>query len=303
VKLASVSIDLDEVHHYFGLHGLAAGQPQHLVYDRAILRSLDWASSLDVPLTYFAVGRDLERPENSATLRDAVNHGHEVGNHSLSHHYDLTRRSRAEMAREVSEGARAIERATGERPAGFRAPGYTMTDELFDVLASAGVRYDSSVFPCPPYYAAKGAALLSSRLAGRKTTAIVAAPHVLLAPRRPYRVGRPFSRAGKGMPELPIQVTPKLRLPYIGTSLVLAGPGGARLLTRTLLREPFVNLELHGLDFLGVDDGLGGLAAHQPDAKLSLDRKLASLAAAIELLKRHDFSFVRLDVAASALLG
>jgi hypothetical protein len=301
VKLASVSIDLDEVHHYFGLHGLAAGQPQHLVYDRAILRSLDWASSLDVPLTYFAVGRDLERPENSATLRDAVNHGHEVGNHSLSHHYDLTRRSRAEMAREVSEGARAIERATGERPAGFRAPGYTMTDELFDVLASAGVRYDSSVFPCPPYYAAKGAALLSSRLAGRKTTAIVA--HVLLAPRRPYRVGRPFSRAGKGMPELPIQVTPKLRLPYIGTSLVLAGPGGARLLTRTLLREPFVNLELHGLDFLGVDDGLGGLAAHQPDAKLSLDRKLASLAAAIELLKRHDFSFVRLDVAASALLG
>lgn len=303
MKLASVSVDLDEVHHYFALHGVAPGEHSNLVYDRAIARSLDWARSLDLPLTYFAVGSDLERFESATALRDAARLGHEIGNHSLSHHYDLTRRARAEIEREVSAGADAIERAVGERPRGFRAPGYTMSDELFEVLSGAGVLYDSSVFPCPPYYAAKGVAMLASRLAGRKSSAIVAAPHVLRAPRRPYRVGRPFSSAGNGLPELPIQVTPKVRLPYIGTSLVLAGPDGARLLTRTLLLEGFVNLELHGIDFLGREDGLGALAAHQPDAKLSLARKLASLTAAIELLKRHDFAFVRLDTAANALLS
>lgn len=302
MKLASVSVDLDEVHHYFALHGLDAGENSRLVYERAVLRSLDWARSLDLPLTYFAVGRDLERHESAAVLRDAAGRGHEIGNHTFSHLYDLTRRVRSEIEREVTAGADAVERAVGERPAGFRAPGYTMSDELFDVLAGAGVRYDSSVFPCPPYYAAKGVAMLASRLGGRKSSAIVAAPHVLCAPRRPYRVGRPFSRVGSGLPELPIQVTPKVRLPYIGTSLVLAGPDGARLLTRTLLPETFVNLELHGIDFLGADDGLGLLARHQPDAKLSLHRKLASLTAAIELLKRHDFAFVRLDTAANALL-
>lgn len=302
MKLASVSVDLDELHHYFALHGLEQRAGSHLVYDLAVPRSLDWARSLDVPLTFFAVGRDLARAENAAVLREAVKRGHEIGNHSLSHRYDLTRCTRAEIEREVGEGASAVEVAVGERPSGFRAPGYTMSDELFDVLAAAGVRYDSSVFPCPPYYAAKGLMLLSSRLVGRPSSAIMAPPHVLRAPRRPYRAGRPFSRAGRGLPELPIQVTPRVRLPYIGTSLVLAGPDGARLLTRTLLREPFVNLELHGFDFLGLDDGLGALVAHQPDAKLALDRKLTSLGAAIELLKRNDFSFVRLDAAASALL-
>ena len=50
-------------------------------------------------------------------------------------------------------------------------------------------------------------------------------------------------------------------LPFIGTALVLAGPDGARLLTRTVLGESFVNLELHGIDFLGIDDGLGELTA------------------------------------------
>lgn len=303
MKLASVSVDLDELHHYFALHGLDLGERSHLVYDRAIARSLDWARSLDVPLTYFAVARDLERHESAAALREAARRGHEIGNHSFSHHYDLTRRPRAELEREVACGADAIERAVGERPSGFRAPGYTVSDELFEVLASAGARYDSSVFPCPPYYAAKGVAMLASRLGGRRSSAIVAPAHVLRAPRRPYRVGRPFFRVGNGMPELPIQVTPKLRLPYIGTSLVLAGPDAARLLTRTLLAEQFVNLELHGIDFLGLDDGLGELGVHQPDAKLSLERKLASLGAAVELLKRHDFAFVRLDTAANALLS
>ena len=303
MRLASVSVDLDEVRHYFALHGLPLAAPLHLVYERAIPRALDFARTLDISLTFFAVGRDLERHENAAILRDAAARGHEVGNHSLSHYYDLTRRPRSELEREVTLGADAIERAVGERPRGFRAPGYTMSDELFDVLAGAGVRYDSSVFPSPPYYAAKSAAMLASRLRGRKSSAIVAAPHVLRAPTRPYRVGRPFSSVGSGLRELPIQVTPKVRLPYIGTSLVMLGPDGARLFTRTLLGEPFVNLELHGFDFLGLDDGLGALAAHQPDAQLSRDRKLASLGAALELLKRHEFSFVRLDTAADALLA
>jgi hypothetical protein len=95
-------------------------------------------------------------------------------------------------------------------------------------------------------------------------------------------------------------VTPGARLPYIGTTLVLAGPDGSRLLTRTLFFEPFVNLELHGIDFLGADDQLEGLFGHQPDARLPLSRKVAALGAAVELLREQGFGFVRLDEAARA---
>ena len=33
-----------------------------------------------------------------------------------------------------------------------------MTDELFGLLENAGFAYDSSVFPCPLYWALEGAA-------------------------------------------------------------------------------------------------------------------------------------------------
>jgi hypothetical protein len=299
MKLAAVSIDLDEIHHYFAIHGLAApGQAAHAVYDRAVPRASDWAVALGVPLTFFVVGRDLERPENAETAGALVGRGHELANHSLSHLYDLTRRDRREMEREVAGGIQALVRATGTRPSGFRAPGYLVNDELVQVLTSLGVGYDSSVFPSPAYYAAKAAKLLAMRVRGRSSHSVRGSAKVLLAPCRPYRLGTPYWKAGQGLAELPVQVTPGTRLPYIGTSLVLAGADGARLMTRTLMFEPFVNLELHGIDFLGADDELEPLFAHQPDARLARNAKLGALTAAVELLRKMGFSFVRLDEAA-----
>ena len=301
MKLASVSIDLDEIHHYHAIHGLperpGGGHP---VYDLAVPRAAEWARSLDVPITWFAVGRDLERKENAEALRKLVEGGHEVGNHSQSHAYDLSCREGSELRREIDEGARSIERAVGKAPKGFRAPGYTVSDELFAALSELGVAYDSSVFPSPPYYAAKAAKLFSMRLRGRTSRSVLDTPSVLRAPSRPYRVGKPYWKPGSGILELPIQVTPGARLPFIGTALVLAGADGARLLTRSLLGETFVNLELHGIDFLGADDGFGELASHQPDAKLPLTRKLAALTATVELLKEKGASFALLAEAADA---
>jgi hypothetical protein len=301
MKLASVSIDLDEIHHYHAIHGLSASpRAAHPVYDIAVPRAAEWARSLDVPLTWFAVGRDLERQENAAALKKLADGGHEIGNHSHSHAYDLSCREPTELRREIDQGAQAIERAVGRSPRGFRAPGYTVSDELFAALSELGVAYDSSVFPSPPYYAAKAAKLFSMRLRGRTSESVLDTPSVLRAPSRPYRVGKPYWKPGGGVLELPIQVTPGARLPFIGTALVLAGPDGARLLTRTVLGETFVNLELHGIDFLGADDGLGELASHQPDAKLPLARKLASLTATVELLREKGAAFALLAEAADA---
>ena len=173
-----------------------------------------------------------------------------------------------------------------------------MSDALLATLAEQGYAYDSSVFPCPSYYAAKAAKLLSYRLRRRRSSAVLDTPAVLAAPTRPYRVGRPYWTRGHGLAELPIQVTPGARLPFIGTTLALAGPDGARLLCRSLLLEPLVNLELHGLDALGAGDGLEVLAKHQPDLRIAAARKLEAFSAAASLLRRAGYSFVRLDEAA-----
>jgi peptidoglycan/xylan/chitin deacetylase (PgdA/CDA1 family) len=296
MKLASVNIDLDEIPNYFAIHGLEAkGEGATAVYDVAVKRLRDFADALGIPLTFFAVGSDLARPEATAALRAAVADGHEIANHTLDHKYDLTRLPRAEMAAQVRGGADAIERAVGRRPRGFRAPGYTIHDELFEVLVEEGVTYDSSVFPCPAYYAAKTAAIGLIAARGRTSQSVVDKPTVLAAPTRPYRVGKPYWRKGGGLLEVPIQVTRGLRLPYIGTSLRLGGPLMARGLTAMCVGEPLVNLELHGIDVLDASDGLEALRPYQPDVRVPVATKLEALRACVTMLRSKGYSFVTLE--------
>jgi peptidoglycan/xylan/chitin deacetylase (PgdA/CDA1 family) len=152
VALCAVSVDLDEIPNYYAIHGLPEprGPARTLVYDVALGRLTRLARHLEIPLTLFAIGSDLGRPEAAAGLRAAHEAGAEIANHSLDHRYDLTRLGRAEIRRQVEQGAQAIERAVGTAPVGFRAPGYTITDEVFEILTDLGVAYDSSVFPCTP---------------------------------------------------------------------------------------------------------------------------------------------------------
>jgi hypothetical protein len=47
----------------------------------------------------------------------------------------------------------------------------------------------------------------------------------------------------------------------------------------------FVNLELHGIDFLDAKgDGLGYLAKHQPDLKISMKKKIAILHKVVKVM-------------------
>ena len=301
VLACSVSVDLDEIADYAAIHGLARGAECHAVYDLALARVLNFAAGFALPLTLFVIARDLDRPQNLTGLQRAVSEGHEIANHSLDHFYDLTRRPKSEQTYQVVEANERITALLGVRPRGFRAPGYTMTDGLMNVLHGAGFDYDSSVFPCPAYYAAKAATRLSMRLIGRASRSVLDSPNVLRAPTAPYRSGTPYWGMGTGVLELPIQVVGPLRLPFIGTSLTLLGPTGARLLTRGLLGLPFVNLELHGIDFLEARDVPNALRAVQPDLHVPLSRKLETLAGVLKTLRSHGYAFFRMAEGADTL--
>lgn len=303
MRLCSISVDLDEIACYSAIHGLTPAAESHAVYDLALERIRDFAVSLTLPLTLFVVASDLEREESATTLRRVVSDGHEIANHSLDHWYDLTRRERVEQTHQVVEANRRIEARLGVRPRGFRAPGYTMTDQLMAVLHEAGLSYDSSVFPCPTYYAAKAAALLGVKLLGRISSSVLDSPNVLRAPATPYRAGEPYWTPGAGLLELPIQVAGPLRLPFIGTTLTLLGPSGARALTRSLVGAPFVNLELHGIDFLEAGDVPKRLLSVQPDLRIPFARKLKTLGAVVETLREHGYTLLRLDEAARNFSG
>ena len=301
-RLAAVSVDLDEIPCYAAIYGIEPPRESaHAIYDHALDRLLRVFDDERVRATFFAIGSDLGRAENAIALRAASNAGHEVASHSMSHLYDLVRRDRATIEREIDEAHDAIERAVGKAPVGFRAPGYTISDTVFDVLESRGYEYDSSVFPCPPYYAAKAAAIGAIAARGRTSRSIVDDPRVLAAPADPYRVGRPYWHHGRGLRELPIGVTRGARLPYIGTTVVMAGERGARLLTRGIVGRPVVSLELHGIDLSDAEaDGLEWLRPHQQDLKRTAKEKEAALRAALGALRDAGYRFVTCAQAADA---
>lgn len=299
-KLAAVSIDLDDVPRYTAIHGLRepSADAVHAVYDRCVRRLTAWLDDESIRATFFVIGEDLERDENRRVVASLHAAGHEIGNHSHRHQYDLTHRDQSEIALDVERASAAIEEACGTRPAGFRAPGYTVNDALLDALDASDISYDSSVFPCPSYYAVKAVALAGIRLRRRRSTSRLDTPAVLRAPREPYRVGRPYWTRGNGIVELPIGVT-RFQLPYIGTSLILGGTRLAEGLTKQMLGRPLINLELHGFDVAdAVQDGLGTLVPHRLDLRRTAFEKLSALRAAIGVIRTAGYELVTLNEAA-----
>lgn len=306
MRLAALSVDIDDIPCYTAIHGLEAPDEERAraIYERALPRFGDLFADEGVPATFFVIGRDVEVGDNQATLGALAAAGHELANHSEHHRYDLTRRSRDEIRDDIRTGGERLRAITGEAPKGFRAPGYTIDDTVFEVLEELDYDYDSSVFPCPAYYGAKTAAIGLIAARGRRSRSVVDDARVLLAPADPYRVGRPYWRRGTGMLELPIAVTRAAtgRLPYIGTSVALSGEVGADLLTRAMAGRPLVNLELHGIDLSDAKmDGLEFLAPHQPDLSKTYAQKAAALRAAIRRLRKLDYEFVTLAEAARRL--
>lgn len=290
-RVAAISVDLDSIDCYYAIHGLGGSEsvPPHarqLVWKRAVPRFLDLFAKHDLKATFFVVGRDLADPQARAMAKELALAGHELGNHSQTHPYDLVAQSYAALDAEVAEAHERLGDVVGRAPRGFRAPGYNISPELMRSLVSRGYRYDSSLFPSPAYYAAKAAIMLGYRAMGKPSRSHLGDVRQLAGPRDPYRpqVAAPWSvDPAQSLVELPVTVAPILGFPIIGTWLILAGP----LLRRALLwaadQRPLFNLELHGIELLGAaeDNVPDELVKRQPDLRRSLSEKTATLDAVL----------------------
>lgn len=308
-RVASISVDLDPVECYYRIHALAGAplpdaEARFAVLRRCLPRFRELFARHGVRATFFVVARDLvEDSRGRALLADLSRDGHELANHSYSHPYDLVRLGPAAIAGEIDQAHQAIAACAGAPPVGFRAPGYEVSAEVIDLLRARHYRYDSSAFPSAPYYSAKAAVMGLMRLRGRQSGSILGSPRIMTAPRAPYRpaAGAPYRAGELDIVELPMAVTPFMRLPVIGTSLISAPEWIRRRLVAAALRAPFFNLELHGIDLCDADaDQIApALVARQPDLRRPLAGKLAALDATLAQIAAAGASFQRLDEVAS----
>lgn len=306
-RLASISVDLDSLPHYCRIHGLPESvlSPRELglVHAEAVPRFVSAFREVAVRGTFFAIGEDVALPGAAESLRAAAAAGVEVASHSFAHDYALSRRPAAEVAADLRRSVEVLEAAVGKRPQGFRAPGYTLSATLYQAVVDAGFRYDSSTFPATPYYLAKAGVMGALQLLGRPSRSVLDSPRVLAAPLEPYRPdpSQPYARGVGAVVELPVAVSPVLRVPFIGT-LVVAAPWGMVKRVYASLREvQHLNFELHAVDLLGVEDGFPAeLRRQQRDLSAPREEKRQRLLEVFSWLRR-DFDVVTLGEAAEVL--
>lgn len=143
----ALTIDVEDDHRIAARNLLGKDGPPTEAVLKNTNRVLALLRAHDAHGTFFVLG------EVAATFPELVRaiakDGHELGTHGFYHHevYKLTPET---FRKEVVDSKALIEDVSGTRVQGHRAPTFSMTPDTrwaLDVLAEAGFRYDSSVFP------------------------------------------------------------------------------------------------------------------------------------------------------------
>lgn len=145
-----LSIDLEDWHQLVrrGVGAVDWDAP-HPAFERQVGVVLEFLEHAGVKATFFVLGMTARNyPGVVAALAER---GHEVASHGTAHGR-VYAQSRDEFRRDLEESVVLLEQLTGRRPAGYRAPAFSINRDTlwaYDVLAELGFRYDSSQHDSP----------------------------------------------------------------------------------------------------------------------------------------------------------
>lgn len=292
MPIASLSLDLDNKWSYMKTHGDAGWEAFPSYLDVCVPRVLEFLRQRELTITFFVVGQDAALEQNREALAAIPEAGHEVGNHSFHHEPWLHLYSDEEICEELALAEEAIQAATGERPVGFRGPGFSLSPGVLRVLAERGYEYDCSTFPTFLGPLARLYYFFTSRLdkqQRQERKLLFGRFREGFRPLRPYR----WSVGGEDLLEIPVTTMPLLKVPihvsyllYLASySRVAAKAYWTMALTLCRMTGVAPSLLLHPLDFLGCDDEQD--LSFFPAMNVPAERKLSLLSDVLESFTRH----------------
>lgn len=146
----ALSFDIEEYFHAEAFSGVVKPEEWPSLASRVVTttgRLLDLLEESGTRATFFVLGWVAER--YPTLVRAIHSRGHEVACHGYGHRM-ITQMTPAEFAEDVRRGKAAVEDAAGTSVTGYRAPTFSVVRETLwslRILAEAGFRYDSSIFP------------------------------------------------------------------------------------------------------------------------------------------------------------
>lgn len=304
--LASLSLDLDNKWSYLKIHGDEGWDEFPSYLDTVVPRFLSFLAELNQTITVFVVGQDAALPKNHRALRAIAAAGHEIGNHSFYHESWLHLHTDDAIEQELAQAEAAIEQATGQRPIGFRGPGFSLSESVLQILARRGYQYDASTFPtflgplARAYYFMTAKDLTPEEKEKRKM--LFGGFSDGFQPLKPYH----WLATERPLIEIPVTTMPIFKVPihfsYVlylacfSSAIALLYFRTALLLCKLTQTQP--SLLLHPLDFLDETDAPE--LAFFPAMKLPSYKKQIVLSKALESMARQ-FKIVPMGVHAQAM--
>jgi hypothetical protein len=306
--LCSISLDLDDLWSYMKIRGDQrwAERPSYLPHFLPL--ALDALESVGARITFFVVGFDATVERNAKAIASIVARGHEVGNHSFEHDSWLHLYTRDQLTEEIVKAENAIAAVAGERPRGFRGPGYSWSETLLEVLADRDYLFDASTLPTylgplarAYYFATAGKGIAKSP--ERKT--LFGTFRDGLRPAGAYEWAL---RDGRTLLEIPVTTIPGIKTPFHFSYLLFLARKSEALAfgyLRTALAtcrlagvEP--SFLLHPLDL--IDAKQEPRLAFFPGMDVPARRKADLFRRAIQMLREH-YSLVNMSTHARSLLA
>jgi hypothetical protein len=289
---ASLSLDLDNQWSYMKTHGDAGWEIFPSYLDTVVPRVLEFLRARELNITFFVVGQDAALEKNRGALAQLTAAGHEIGNHSFHHEPWLHLYTEAELEAEFQRSEDAIESATGQRPKGFRGPGFSLSRATLQTLVRRGYEYDASTFPTYLGPLARAYYFMTAKLdpdEREKRKALFGKFSDGFQSVKPFR----WQVDGRTLVEIPVTTMPWFKVPlHVSYVLYLSSYSPAlalfyfkRALSMCRLTGTEVSLLLHPLDFLGGDD-VSELRFF-PGMNLSGEHKMELVGKVLDALAEH----------------
>lgn len=212
--IASLSLDLDNLWSYQRTHGDSAWERHGSYLPTLMPPLLDLLDEAACRITFFVIGADAAMPESAPWLRLITARGHEVGNHSFQHECWLHLYTREQLEEDVAAAEEAITSVTGQRPLGFRGPGFSWSPTLLETLAARGYLYDASTLPTYLAPLARAYFLATAQLTAeqrRQRRGLFGSFYDGFRPVSAYRWQLP---SGRGLIEIPVTTMPIIKTPF-----------------------------------------------------------------------------------------
>lgn len=297
---SSISLDLDNQWSYMKTHGDPNWETFPSYFDIFIPLILDILDHLNLKITFFIVGQDAMLDKNIDFLKLLTERGHEVGNHSFHHDPWFHLYSKERLSKEIVEAQEQIFRVTGQKPIGFRGPGFVWSPKLLEVLVENNYLYDATILPtylapvARMYYFWKSNLTKEQKSQRKKLYGNL---KDAIRPVKPFYFQLP---SGINLLEIPVTTIPIIKIPFhlsyllylsnFSTSLMFFYLKLALEVCRLTNTEP--SFLLHPLDFLSGDQ-VPELAFF-PGMDLYSSHKIEVFEKVIKMIAKH-FHLVKMS--------